>query len=164
MKKTTRRVPKTDNPYMSLLTKLYAFLSRRTKTPFNATILKRLGMSNTHRPSVSLSALAKNAQEKKTIVVVGTVTDDVRMCDVPTGLSVAALRFSKTVRARIVKAGGECLTLDQLALRSPTGSNTVLIRGKTSTREACKYFGRGKGVKPRTRSKGRKFERARGRR
>lgn len=41
-------------------------------------------------------------------------------------LSVAALGFSNSAKARIVAAGGEALTLDQLALRAPTGSNTVV--------------------------------------
>lgn len=35
------------------------------------------------------------------------------------------------------------MTLDQLALRAPTGSNTVLLRGKRNTREAVKHFGMG---------------------
>ena len=39
--------------------------------------------------------------------------------------------------------GGECLTLDQLALRAPTGSNTVLLRGPKNAREAVKHFGFG---------------------
>lgn len=145
---------------------LYAFLSRRTGSAFNATILKRLNMGNTHRPSLSIATVAKNmskAGEGKTAVVVATVTDDIRFLDVPK-MTVAALRFTKTARARIIKAGGECLTLDQLAMRSPTGSNTVLLRGKICTREAARHFGRGKGVAPRIASKGRKFERARGRR
>lgn len=58
-------------------------------------------------------------------MVVGTVTDDIRVYDVP-ALKVTALRFTETARARIEKAGGECLTFDQLALRAPLGQNTVL--------------------------------------
>lgn len=46
------------------------------------------------------------------------------------------------MRARIEKAGGECLTLDQLALRKPTGSNTLLLRGARNAREAVKHFGK----------------------
>jgi ribosomal protein L18E len=79
---------------------------------------------------------------KKTIVVVGTVTDDNRLLVVPK-LSIAALRFTATARARIEKAGGECLTMDQLALRAPTGSNTLLLRGPKNAREAVKHFGFG---------------------
>jgi large subunit ribosomal protein L18e len=93
----------------------------------------------------------------KTIIQVGTVTDDIRLLEVPK-LCVAALRFTKGAKERILKAGGEALTLDQLALRAPTGSNTVLLRGKRNTREAVKHFGMGphKHKKPYTTSKGRK--------
>lgn len=149
---------------MKLLYKLYSFLSRRTESTFNATVLKRLNMGQTHRPSLSLATVSENHKEGKIVCAVATITDDIRLLTVPAGMTVAALKFTKTARARIVKAGGECLTLDQLALRAPTGSNTVLLRGKTSTRTATKYFGRGKGVRPRIASEGRKFERARGRR
>ena len=45
-------------------------------------------------------------------------------------LTVCALRFSETARKRIVEAGGECLTFDQLALRSPKGQSTVLLQGE----------------------------------
>ena len=57
-------------------------------------------------------------------MVVGTVTDDIRVYEVP-ALKITALRFTETARARIEKAGGECLTFDQLALRAPLGQNTV---------------------------------------
>jgi large subunit ribosomal protein L18e len=76
----------------------------------------------------------------KTVVVVGTITDDARMLEVPK-LSIAALRVTKTARERIEKAGGEIITLDQLALRAPKGANTILLRGKRNSREAVKHFG-----------------------
>lgn len=53
-------------------------------------------------------------------MVVGTVTDDQRLLEVPK-LTVAALRVTETARARILKAGGKVLTLDQLVLLAPTG-------------------------------------------
>lgn len=104
----------------------------------------------------------------KLAVVVGSITDDVRLFDVPK-LSVVALRVTKRARARILKAGGEILTFDQLALRAPTGKRTVLLQGPRNAREAVRHFGPAPGVpgshtKPYVRSKGRKFERARGRR
>lgn len=58
-------------------------------------------------------------------------------------MTICALGFTSTARARITKAGGECLTFDQLALRAPTGSNTVLLRGPKNSREAVKHFGFG---------------------
>lgn len=102
-------------------------------------------MSRINRPPVSLSRIVANTSEKsnnKTIVIIGTVTDDNRLLTVPK-LSVAALRVTATARARILAAGGEILTLDQLALRAPTGSNTLLLRGPKNAREAVKHFGFG---------------------
>lgn len=80
-----------------------------------------------------------------------------RLLDIPK-LTIAALRFTTSAKERIIQAGGEALTLDQLALRAPTGSNTILLRGKRTSREAVKHFGMGphKHKKPYTLSKGRK--------
>lgn len=55
--------------------------------------------------------------------------------------AVCALRFTETARARILAAGGECITFDQLALRAPKGTNTVLLRGPKNAREAVRHFG-----------------------
>ncbi|KAJ8059889.1 hypothetical protein OCU04_011513 [Sclerotinia nivalis] len=167
VRNTHRKTPKSDNVYLKLLVKLYRFLARRTEASFNKVVLRRLFMSRVNRPPVSISRIASqtNKEEKRTVVIIGTVTDDNRLLSVPK-VSVAALRFTATARARILAAGGEALTLDQLALRSPTGSNTVLLRGPKNSREAFKHFGFGphKHKKPYVESKGRKFEKARGRR
>lgn len=168
-----RTTASSSNPYIKLLTKLYRFLSRRTNSKFNDTVLKRLMMSRTNRPLISVRRLAwfMVGKEDQIAVVVGNVTDDVRLHELPGPLRVCALKFSDSVRAKIAKAGGECITFDQLALLEPTGSNTVLLRGPKNAREAVKHFGapnsdvnRGRKAKPFTRSKGRKFEKARGRR
>lgn len=102
-------------------------------------------MSRMNRPPVSLSRINTNVQngnEKKTIVVVGTVTDDTRLLTIPK-VNIAALRFTATARARILAAGGTAQTLDQLALEKPTGANTLLLRGPKNAREAVKHFGFG---------------------
>ena len=107
-------------------------------------------MSKINRPPISLSGIVRQvasspSNEGKIIVVVGTVTDDIRLVSLP-GITVAALRFTRSAKERILNAGGEALTLDQLALRAPTGTNTVLLRGKRNTREAVKHFGMGKHI------------------
>mmetsp|Transcript_22597 Transcript_22597/g.33456 ORF Transcript_22597/g.33456 Transcript_22597/m.33456 type:complete len:193 (+) Transcript_22597:54-632(+) len=167
------KVIKTANPYNRLLIKLYKFLARRTDSKFCAVVVKRLHMSKLNQPPVGLDRLAKQLKGKDghIAVIVGKITDDVRMMEVP-AMSVCALSFTENARKRILAAGGECLTFDQLALRAPTGANTVLLRGPKS-RKALAHFGHSttvtnehthNGVKPYTRSKGRKFEKARGRR
>lgn len=172
VRKGHRTAPKSDNVYLKLLVKLYRFLARRTDSKFNKVILRRLFMSKVNRPPVSISNIARQvtdpkdaAKAERTVAVVGTITDDNRLVNVPK-LSIAALRFTTTARARITKAGGECLTLDELALRAPTGSNILLIRGKKNARESVRHFGMGPGkhAAPFVLSKGRKFEKARGRR
>lgn len=137
-------------------------------------MLRRLYQSNTNQAPMSIGRVARymSGHEGKIAVVVGTITDDIRLLNVPK-LSVVALAFTETARARITSAGGECLSFDQLALRAPKGANTVLLRGRRTAREVYRHFGHKSTVnsvhthdhvKPYVRSKGRKFERARGRR
>ena len=99
---------------------------------------------NQNRPPVSLSRIVANTteDEKRTVVIVGTVTDDNRLLKVPK-VTVAALRFTATARSRLEAAGGQAITLDQLALEKPTGANTLLLRGPKNSREAFKHFGMG---------------------
>eukprot|EP00475_Leptophrys_vorax_P011679 TRINITY_DN1821_c0_g1_i1.p2 TRINITY_DN1821_c0_g1~~TRINITY_DN1821_c0_g1_i1.p2 ORF type:complete len:190 (+),score=1.82 TRINITY_DN1821_c0_g1_i1:90-659(+) len=171
-KKTHRTAPKSRNPYLLLLVKIYRFLARRTGSSFNKVVLRRLFMSRTNRPPVALSRALEYGQGKgdgQIVTVVGKVTDDKRLYEVPAGAKVCALGFSATARARIEAAGGECLSFDQLAMQRPTGNNCLLLRGKVTSREAYKHFGPAPGVphsntRPYVRAKGRKFEKARGRR
>ena len=75
------------------------------------------------RPPVALSKLVKHlgTRKQRTAVVVGTVTDDMRLLELPT-LEIAALRFTEAARARVTKAGGTCLTIDELIMKSPSGT------------------------------------------
>jgi hypothetical protein len=75
------------------------------------------------RSSLSKLAAFMAKAEGKIAVLVGTVTDDVRLYEVPK-LKVCALKFTETARARIVAAGGECMTFDQLATVAPTGATS----------------------------------------
>jgi len=171
-RKVRRTKPKSEDVYLALLVKLYRFLARRTRAKFNKIVLKRLFMSKINRPPISLARIVrfmrKPGREEKVAVVVGTVTDDQRIWNVPK-LTICALRVTERARARILKSGGNIITFDQLARQSPTGKNTVLMQGRRNARESVKHFGPAPGAprshtKPYVQSKGRKFERARGRR
>jgi large subunit ribosomal protein L18e len=167
-KKVRRTRPVSDNAYLSVLVKLYQYLNRRTGSRFNSVVLKRLCQSRVNRASVSVRQVAKAAKANpgKIVVVVSSVLDDARVEVVPK-VTLAALRVSETARARIEKNGGEVITFDQLALRTPLGAKTVLLRGRKNTREVTKHFGtpgaKNSHAKPYVRSKGNKFEQARGR-
>jgi len=173
----TRRL-RSPNIYHRLLVKLYKFLSRRTKSKFNKSVLKRLLNSRVNRAPVSLSKLSKFVQRKQVteaekngqeviLAIVGTVTDDNRVLDIPS-MRVCAMKFTEKARERILNAKGKCITFDQLAINRPNGESVILLRGSRD-REAKKHFGPAPGVpgshaKPYVRSKGRKFEQARGKR
>ncbi|KAL3178772.1 hypothetical protein MRX96_009450 [Rhipicephalus microplus] len=143
-RKVRRTRPKSENVYLGLLVKVYRFLARRTNAKFNKIVLRRLFMSRINRPVTSLARVVrfmkKPGREGLIAVIVGTVTDDLRIYEVPK-LRVCALK----------------------------GKGTVLMQGPRNAREACRHFGPAPGVphshtKPYVRSKGRKYERARGRR
>ena len=83
-------------------------------------------------------------------------------------MRICALKFTEKARERILNNKGKCITFDQLAINRPNGESVILLRGSRD-REAKKHFGPAPGVpgshtKPYVRSKGRKFEQARGKR
>jgi large subunit ribosomal protein L18e len=173
-----QRKLRAKNIYHRLLVKLDKFLASRTTSKFNKCVLKRLLNSRVNRAPVSLSRIAKYAKknyvqemeksgQEVVFAVIGTVTEDQRILDLP-ALRVCALRFTEKARERITAAKGRCITFDQLAINRPQGESVILMRG-TRDREAKKHFGPAPGVpgshaKPYVRSKGRKFEQARGKR
>ena len=173
-----KRKVKSTNIYHKLLIKLYKFLSRRTKSKFNKSVLKRLLNSRINRSPISLSKLVKFSQRKQItesekngqeiiLAVVGTVTDDNRILEIPS-MRICAIKFTEKARERILNSKGKCITFDQLAINRPNGESVILLRGSRD-REAKKHFGPAPGVpgshaKPYVRSKGRKFEQARGKR
>ncbi|CAB0018719.1 unnamed protein product [Nesidiocoris tenuis] len=190
-RKVRRKKPKSQDVYLLLLVKLYRFLARRTQSKFNRIILRRLFMSRMHRPPISLARITrfmkKPGREGKLAVIVGTITDDRRIWALPK-LDVCALHVTEGARARILKAGGSIITFDELARVSPLGKNTVLMQvknisaiffvldiifwlfkgeerpGKPSAISGPPPVPPRSHTKPYVRSKGRKFERARGRR
>ena len=131
-----RSAPKSEDIYLGLLVKAYRFLARRTDAPFNKVVLKRLFMSRINRPPLSLARLVRKMSSKgregKTAVVVGTVTNDLRMLEVPK-MRICALRVTEAARKRVLAAGGEIITFDQLALQAPKApwsQSNPLVRAK----------------------------------
>merc|ERR1719468_647304 len=127
-------------------------------------------MARKTKAPLSVQKLARHTTGKdgKIAVVVATVTGDKRLYETPK-MTVCALKFTESARKQICKAGGECLTFDKLALRSPLGKGCVLLRGPYKRRKQQRHFGRAPGVPhsntaPYTKGKSRKIEKARGRR
>merc|ERR1712222_312634 len=94
---------------------------------------RRLFQSNVNRPPLSLRRIARNlagSGNAETIaVLVGTVTDDIRLADVP-AMKICALRFTESARART--PGAEGSTVKPLA-RSE-GRKFEKARGRRKSR------------------------------
>ena len=62
-------------------------MARRTDAKFNEIVLRRLFMSNINRPPLSLARLVRNMKKEgrdgKIAVVIGTITNDLRIFKVP---------------------------------------------------------------------------------
>ncbi|KAM1151601.1 hypothetical protein ACFX19_034909 [Malus domestica] len=86
-------VPRSNDIYLKLLAQLYLFFVRRTRSKLNAIILKCLFMSKVNKAPLSLSRLIKYMQgnNNKIDVVEGTITDGIRVYEVPQ-LKVTILR------------------------------------------------------------------------
>jgi len=107
-RKVRRTEPKSQDIYLRLLVKLYRFLARRTDSKFNRIVLRRLFMSKINRPPLSIARLVRNMKKAgnadKTVVCVGTITNDVRIFEIPK-MTVCALKVTEKARERILKAG-----------------------------------------------------------
>eukprot|EP00993_Chasmostoma_nieuportense_P004061 NODE_4744_length_746_cov_1182.256866_g4583_i0.p1 GENE.NODE_4744_length_746_cov_1182.256866_g4583_i0~~NODE_4744_length_746_cov_1182.256866_g4583_i0.p1 ORF type:complete len:194 (-),score=5.78 NODE_4744_length_746_cov_1182.256866_g4583_i0:94-675(-) len=163
-----------ENVYLRALVKIYKFLNRRAPSAFNRVVMKRLISTGSNRPNVSTSRLHLLMRKcpDHIAVVVGPVTNDTRRMRIRK-MTVCALRFTKMARAKIEKAGGTCMSFDQLAMTTPLGSRCTLIRGKVSGRKVWKQRGApgvpGSHSTPKLGNRkaamrGRKHEKARGRR
>uniref|UniRef100_A0A2K6JPI0 Large ribosomal subunit protein uL15/eL18 domain-containing protein n=1 Tax=Rhinopithecus bieti TaxID=61621 RepID=A0A2K6JPI0_RHIBE len=125
--KVRHQEPKSQDMYLRLWVKLYRFLARRTNSTFNQVVLKRLFMSPTNRPPLSLSRMIRKMKlpgwENKTAMVVGTITDDARVQEVPKLKPRQTLRLLQgpEVRARQLRTG-------QLRLQKLTLDPTVLLK------------------------------------
>ena len=67
-------------------------------------------ISRINRPPLSLARIARNIKKSegnasKTVVCVGTVTNDLRIFEVPK-ITLCALRVTEKARERVLKAGG----------------------------------------------------------
>jgi large subunit ribosomal protein L18e len=101
------RKTKTTNGYIKTLIKLYSFLARRTDSKFNQVIQKRLNQSRLNRYPISISRIVRTLTKDNTktaesqtkfnsriVAIVGNVTNDIRLLNVPEGLRVCALKFT----------------------------------------------------------------------
>jgi large subunit ribosomal protein L18e len=74
---------------------------------------------------VNVSKINRYAQEGETLIVPGKVLGS---GVVEAGVTVAALSFSDAAVSKIIKAKGQCISIEQLLSQNPKGSRTRILR------------------------------------
>ncbi|MFH1445205.1 MAG: 50S ribosomal protein L18e [Nanoarchaeota archaeon] len=96
---------------------------REKKVPIWSAIAKALNRPRRKAFEVNVYDIEKNSKKGETIVVPGTVLSN---GDIKKSLKVAALRFSPTAKAKIEKAGGKCMSIEDLMKAHATGKGAKI--------------------------------------
>jgi len=116
---------KKTNPRIVSLIETLKSKSRENSAPIWKDIAKHLERPKRSYAMVNLSRINRHTKESETIVVPGKVLG---AGDINHPVVVGAFGFSEGARSKIMDAGGECLTIEELTARNPTGSNVRVIR------------------------------------
>lgn len=98
--------------------------SREGKAPVWEAVARGLNRPRRKGYRVNMYSLEKNCRAKETIVVPGDVLG---AGDIKKALTVGALRFSGQARDKITKAGGQCMSIRELAEKNPKGSKVRIM-------------------------------------
>jgi len=95
----------------------------KTKSNMWKEIARRLAIKR-RRAEINISKIDKYAKDKETIVVPGAVLGN---GNITKKVKVAALRFSQSAKEKLLNAGCEVLTLEELLVENPEGKNTRIM-------------------------------------
>lgn len=108
----------------SMIEKLYREGIEKKADVWKA-VAKGLNRPRRKRFEVNLTRLEKHAKPKETIVVPGVVLGS---GELKKKLKVAAFKFSGNAKGKIERAGGKCLSIEELYEKNPKG-NAIRIMG-----------------------------------
>ena len=95
----------------------------KEKSNFLIDLAERLGKPRRRKPEVNLSKLERYCNDKEIVIVPGKVLDGI----LTKPLKVAAISFSATAKQKIIRAGGETLSIKQLIEHNPNGKGVRII-------------------------------------
>ena len=104
---------KTNPRIVSLIERL-----RREDAPVWKEIARRLASPRKNYAEVNVSRINRYTKEGDVVVVPGTVLG---AGSIDHGVTVGALKFSKTAIEKIERAGGTCLTIEEMLEKKPKG-------------------------------------------
>ncbi len=116
---------KKTNPRVALLAEDLKTRSRENDAPIWRDIAEYMERPKRSHARVNVGNISRYTREGETIVVPGKVLG---AGDIHHPVVVGAFDFSEGAQAKIVDAGGECITIEELVTRNPAGSNVRIIR------------------------------------
>ena len=116
---------KKTNPRIVALIEDLKSKSHENDAPIWREVSERLARPKRSYASVNISRISRHTAAGETIVVHGKVLG---AGELNHSVVVGAFDFSDGARSKITDAGGECLTIEELVERAPTGSNVRIIR------------------------------------
>jgi len=118
-----KKIRKTNPNLVGLIGKLKE-ASRTNEAPVWRDIALRLEGPASNWAEVNISRLDRYASENETVVVPGKLLGS---GEIDKKLTVAAYRFSGQAKEKIVNAGGQNLSIEELLARNPTGSKVRIM-------------------------------------
>ncbi len=115
---------KSTNPELLSIISLLRKKSIETGASIWRDVAKRLTTSRRRRVAVNLSQLNRYTKAKETVIVPSKVLGAGRL-DHP--INVAAFTFSEQAKAKILKAKGKCLSIQELVKKNPKGTNVKIM-------------------------------------
>ena len=106
------------------LLRVIRLLRKNRKARIWRAVAERLEKPRRLRAEVNISRINRYTKEGDTVIVPGKVLGAGKLTH---PVYVAAFSFSKAAREKIIEAGGECMTIEELMERNPTGSNVKIL-------------------------------------
>ncbi len=120
-------MPNPTGPTDPILRRLVRHLresGKKNKAKVWLDLAERLEAPRRSRAEVNLSSLSRYTVQGSVIVVPGKVLAAGRLKH---AMSVAAFKFSRVARKKIVEAGGSAMTISQLLEQNPSGKGVILM-------------------------------------
>jgi len=112
------------NPVLRRLVRHLRESGKKNKAKVWLDLAERLEAPRRSRAEVNLSSLSRYTSDGSTVVVPGKV---LAAGKIDRKISVAAFKFSRTARKKIVEAGGNAFTIPQLIEQNPSGKGVILM-------------------------------------
>lgn len=112
------------NPHIVELIQELRKVAATTSTPIWAAVAERLSAPNKTWAQVNVGKVGEVLQKGEIALVPGKVLST---GDAAQGVKVAAVNFSEFARQKITKAGGQCLSIQEVVKLAPKGQGVRIV-------------------------------------